>query len=144
MAAEVARRVGLLRGHHEALEFRRAAAETRAIWALANAYLQERARWSLVKSDRDAAAAVTRVALNLVRLSATVAWSIIPDSAGKVLAALGDTNAVPVWPDDPERELLRRPLRPSPIAPLPPLVTKIDDEKIAHLEARFGGSATPK
>ena len=34
-------RVARLRGHHEALEFRRAAAETRAIWARANAYLQE-------------------------------------------------------------------------------------------------------
>jgi methionyl-tRNA synthetase len=144
LAAEVARRVALLHGHHEALEFRRAAAETRAIWGLANAYLQERAPWSLVKSDRGAAAAVTHVALNLVRLSATIAWSIVPGLAAKVLAALGDTNAVPSWPEDPERELQRIALRPRSIAPLPPLVTKIDEEKIAHLERRFGGSAARK
>jgi methionyl-tRNA synthetase len=144
LASEVTRRVALLRGAHEALEFRRAAAETRAIWGLANAYLQERAPWSLIKSDRDAAAAVTRVALNLVRLSAIIAWSIVPDLATKVLAAFGERAVEPAWPDDPERELLRTPLRPNPIAPLPPLVVKIDEEKIAHLEGRFGGSAAPK
>jgi methionyl-tRNA synthetase len=139
LAAEVSRRLALLRSHHETLEFRRAGAETRAIWGLANAYLQERAPWSLVKSDRGAAAAVTRVALNLVRLSATIAWSIIPDLAQKVLAALGETSAVPAWPDDAEQALLQASSGGRPVAPLPPLVAKIGDEKTAHLEARFGG-----
>ena len=46
LAAEIARRVARLRPHHEALEFRHAAAETRAIWARANAYLQETAPWT--------------------------------------------------------------------------------------------------
>jgi methionyl-tRNA synthetase len=138
LAVEVAQRLALLRGHHEALEFRRAGAETRAIWGLANAYLQERAPWSLIKTDRDAAAAATRVALNLVRLSATIAWSIVPDLAEKALAALGETNAVPAWPDDAEQALLQASSGERPIAPLPPLVEKIGDEKTAHLEARFG------
>ncbi len=138
LAAVVSRRVSLLRGHHERLEFRRAAAETRAIWGLANAYLQERAPWALVRSDRAAAAAVTRVALNLVRLSAAIAWSMVPGLATKVLSALGQTAPVPAWPEDIERALLRGPA--GAIAPLPPLVAKLDEEKIAQLERRFGGA----
>ncbi|MGL1349309.1 hypothetical protein ACSTKK_00285, partial [Vibrio parahaemolyticus] len=44
-----------LRSHHEALAFRKAAEETRAIWKLANAYLSEAAPWSVIGHDRDRA-----------------------------------------------------------------------------------------
>jgi methionyl-tRNA synthetase len=142
LVAGISRRVSLLRGHHERLEFRRAAAETRAIWGLANAYLQERAPWALVRSDRAAAAAVTRVALNLVRLSAAIAWSIVPVLATKVLAALGQTAPVPAWPEDIERALLGGPA--GAIAPLSPLVAKLDEEKIAQLERRFGSAGSER
>jgi methionyl-tRNA synthetase len=142
LAAGISRRVSLLRGHHERLEFRRAAAETRAIWGLANAYLQERAPWALVRSDRAAAAAVTRVALNLVRLSAAIAWSIVPGLATKVLSALGQTAPVPAWPENIERALLGGPA--GAIASLRPLVAKLDEEKIAQLERRFGSAGSER
>src|SRR6516164_8677539 len=51
--------------HHEAMEFRRAAAETRAIWAAGNQYLQRAAPWSAVSADPPAAACSLRTALNL-------------------------------------------------------------------------------
>ena len=38
--------------HHEAMEFRRAAAETRAVWAAGNQYLQRAAPWSAISSRR--------------------------------------------------------------------------------------------
>jgi methionyl-tRNA synthetase len=61
--------------HHEAREFLHAAAETLALWARANAYVQEQAPWTALRTDRVRAALATRTAFNLVRLGATVAWS---------------------------------------------------------------------
>jgi methionyl-tRNA synthetase len=138
LAAELDRRITLLRTHHEACEFRRAAAETRAIWSAANAYLQHAAPWTALKSDPDRAAIATRTGLNLVRLSAVLAWSIIPTLAGTVLHALGDNEAVPRWPARPCAQLLdgnsgQRVLQ------LDPLVPKVTREKADHLAARFAG-----
>ena len=93
LAADIETRVARLRAQHEALEFRQVAAETRAIWVLANAYVQEAAPWSALNSDRAQAAVVTRTALGLVRLPAVLAWSIVPTLAQTVLAA-----PVPAWP----------------------------------------------
>src|SRR6266849_866218 len=76
-----------IRNHHERLDFRRAAAETRALWVVANAFLQRAAPWS---ASADRAAVTTRVALNLVRLCATAAHSIIPSLSCIVLGAFGD------------------------------------------------------
>ena len=93
--------------HHEALEFRRAAAETRAIWARANAYLQDAAPWTGFTSNPARAAVVTRTALNLIRLSAVVAWSIVPDIAGRVLAAFGEQDEIPRWPGTSRGNLVK-------------------------------------
>jgi methionyl-tRNA synthetase len=139
LAADIDRRVARLRAQHEALEFRQAAAETRAVWTRANAYVQEAAPWTTVHSDRPRAAVATRTALNLVRLSAVLAWSIVPTLARTVLAALGDDAAIPAWPADPGRALLLdRPVT-RPIAPIGPLVAKLGAAEIDRLSRRFGG-----
>jgi methionyl-tRNA synthetase len=78
LSVELGHRLAALKSSHEALEFRRSAAETRGIWGLANAHLQHTAPWTAVKSDPTRAALVTRTGLNLVRLFAAIAWSIIP------------------------------------------------------------------
>jgi methionyl-tRNA synthetase len=143
LAAEIAERVARLRRHHEALELRQAAAETRAIWTRANAYLQETAPWSAIKSDPARAAVTTRTALNLARLSAVVAWSIVPTLAERVFAALGDRSPipslVPPWPTRPGCDLLRDASAGQPIEPIGPLVAKLTDADIARLSQRFGG-----
>jgi methionyl-tRNA synthetase len=136
LGTELDRRLAQLRVHHEACEFRRAAAETRGIWSAANAYLQHEAPWTTIKSDSARAAIVTRTGLNLVRLSAVLAWSIIPALSETVLRAFGDTEAVPPWPSAPCGPVLnsgpgKRVLR------LDPLVAKITREKAGHLAARF-------
>jgi methionyl-tRNA synthetase len=138
LAAELDRRIAALRTHHEGLEFRRAAAETRAIWAAANAYLQQAAPWTAIKSDPARAALATRWGLNLVRLSAAVAWSIIPVLSRTVLDAFGDQQAIPHWPSAPCGVYLDGNAG-QPVARLDPLVAKITVEKADHLAARFAG-----
>jgi methionyl-tRNA synthetase len=138
LAAELDRRIASLRTHHEACEFRRAAAETRAIWSAANAYLQHEAPWTTVKSDSVRAGVVTRTGLNLVRLSATLAWSIVPSLAKTVLDAFGDDEAVPHWPSLPCGPYLDGGAA-THVLRLDPLVPKITGEKASHLETRFAG-----
>ena len=99
LAAALDRHLADLRGHHRDLALRRAAAEVRAIWRLANAYLAEQAPWTAIRSDPGRAAAVLRTGIDLVRVAAVTAWAFIPDAAGRVLQALGPAEAVPVWPD---------------------------------------------
>jgi methionyl-tRNA synthetase len=139
LAADIARRVAALRAHHEALEFRRAAAETRAIWSAANAYVQEAAPWALRKSDPERAAVVTRTALNLVRLCAIVAWSIVPSLAEQVLGAFGEHGGLPPWPAHPADDILSAETAGRIIAPLGPLVAKIGEEHVGRLQSRFTG-----
>jgi methionyl-tRNA synthetase len=138
LAAEIGERVARLRTRHESLEFRQAAAETRAVWARANGYLQETAPWTAFRSDPARAAVVTRTALNLVRLSAVLAWSIVPALAQKVLSALGDNSPIPPWPTRPGEDLLQDVDVEQPIEAIGPLVAKLTDDDIARLSRRFG------
>lgn len=94
-----------LHGHHETLALRKAAEEVRAIWRLANAYLAETAPWSVVKHDRDRAAAIVRTAINLVRVAALAAWPFIPSASAEVLRSLGDDAPITPWVGDGERAL---------------------------------------
>jgi methionyl-tRNA synthetase len=143
LAAEIAAGIGRLRAHHEALEFRRAAAETRAIWSCSNAYLQEAAPWGHLRSDPGQAAVETRTALRLVRLSAIVASSVIPYLASKVLNLFGDARSTPSWPAWPTDELLADTHAGQPIDVIGPLVAKIAEAEVNRLTSRFGGGSPP-
>lgn len=94
-----------LRDHHEALAFRKAAEEVRAIWRLANAYLAVTAPWLVVKHDPGRAAAIVRTGINLVRVAALVAWPFIPTASAEVLRSLGEDVQVAPWVEDGERAL---------------------------------------
>jgi methionyl-tRNA synthetase len=110
LAGDVELRVEKIRAHHEAREFRLAAAETRALWATANAYVQAAAPWSALRGDRPRAAVSTRAALALIEVSAAAAWSIVPSLAASAITAVGGTvgASAPAWPDDIESRLLSR------------------------------------
>jgi methionyl-tRNA synthetase len=54
------------------LQFRRAAATLRSIWSAGNEYVDAAAPWTVFKNDRDRAAAIVRVAINLIRVFATL------------------------------------------------------------------------
>jgi methionyl-tRNA synthetase len=137
VAAEIEASIGRLRVYHDCLEFRRAAAETRAIWARANAYVQDAAPWTELSRDRSKAIAATRVGLGLVRLSAAVAWSIIPALANKVLCALGEDHKRPDWPIDVRAELLGDSSAGRPLTELAPLVSKLTADDVERLSRRF-------
>ncbi len=79
-----------LRRHHEALSFRKAAEEVRAIWRLGNAYLAEAAPWSAIRHDSARAAVIVRTGVHLVRAAALAAWPFIPTAAETVLGSLDE------------------------------------------------------
>ena len=89
-------------------------------------------------SDSVRAGVVTRTGLNLVRLSATLAWGIIPSLCETVLHAFGDDEAVPRWPSVPCGPVLDSGAG-TRVLWLGPVVAKITGEKADHLAARFGG-----
>src|SRR5262245_33092738 len=137
LAQDIERRIALLHDCHEHLAFRRAAAQTRALWGLANSYLQEQAPWLTIKSDPARAAVTTRTGLNLLALCAAVSWSIIPTLASRVLAAFSEAGRPP-WPSGPAAQYLAN-RKGQPIARSHPLVSKLTETEIAHLQRRFSG-----
>jgi len=144
MANELATRLPALIAHYEAMEFRKAAAETRAIWAAGNEYITKAAPWTAYKTSVDQAAVGIRAGLNLVALFGIIAQPIIPETAKTMLEAIG----VP----DGNRSLAASRLgaggyaglldalpRGLPIKAPPQLFSKIEDAQVADWTARFGG-----
>jgi methionyl-tRNA synthetase len=130
----VTAKLASIRYQHEQLDFRRAAAETRALWVLANAFLQRAAPWSV---GGDHAAVITRVSLNLVRLCAIAAHSIVPSLSGVVLRAFDDYAAIPHWPGRPIAEILDGGGGDA-AKPIARLVEKLSDADALRLKQRFG------
>ena len=92
-----------------------------------------------MRSDRARAAVATRTALNLVRLSAILAWNVIPTLAEAVLAAFDSKEAVPAWPNEPASSILADKAG-QPVSPIGPLVEKITHDEIDRLQQMFGGT----
>ena len=138
LAEQLSQHLDALTGHYAAMEFRKAMAETRAIWSLGNEYLAEAAPWTVLKSDREAAAMIVRTALNVTAISAIIAQPVIPRAAAKVLDALGVPESKRHWPDTGGTGLPE--LLPAGQAFKVPevLFTKITDEEVAEWGARFG------
>jgi methionyl-tRNA synthetase len=126
-------------GHMEAIEVRKAAGALRALWVLGNEYLQSAAPWTAVKTDPDRAAAITRLALNLIRFYAVISRPFIPDASDAMLAAMrtGDD----AWPEDVDAALSALP--PGHAFTVPDvLFRKITDEERADWQQSFAGRRT--
>jgi methionyl-tRNA synthetase len=129
-------RVAAYTAHMDAIEIRKAASELRAIWVLGNEYLQDAAPWSLYKTDPDAAAAVTRFALNLIGIYAGLSQPFIPDASAEMADAMGVDLA---WPEDVDAAVAK--LAPGAAFRVPDvLFAKIDDDSRADWQARFAGT----
>jgi methionyl-tRNA synthetase len=137
LAREIETRLGAIAGFHEAMEFRKAAAETRALWVLGNEYLQTAAPWTAIKTDVAAAAVGVRTGLNLCALFAAVAFPFVPEAASAIRRGLGLTGA-PAWPAGPGAALLDDLARNAPIAAPEVLFRKIEDTDLAQWAERFG------
>ena len=144
MANELATRLPALIAHYEAMEFRKAAAETRAIWAAGNEYITKAAPWTAYKTSVDQAAVGIRTGLNLVALFGVIAQPIIPDTARKILDAIGvpegnrslDMSKLAASGYSALLDALPRSMT---IAVPPQLFTKIEDAHVADWTQRFGG-----
>ena len=127
------------------MEFRKAASETRAIWAAGNEYLTQAAPWTHYKTDVDQAAIGTRIGLNLVALFGILAQPIIPDAAAKILDAIGVPEKNRTWKfnqDDWKAEvkaILDALPHGMEVSAPEVLFTKIEDDQVAEWSARFGG-----
>jgi methionyl-tRNA synthetase len=125
---------------HANMEFRKAAAETRALWVLGNEYLQLAAPWTAMKTDVEVAARGTRIGLNLVVLSAIVAQPFLPDASKTVLDFLGVDAQSRKWPDASDASFLDILTPGEAITPPDVLFKKIEDADVAAWAERFGGA----
>jgi methionyl-tRNA synthetase len=139
LISELDKRIAAYTDYMEAMEFRKSAAELRAIWVLGNEYLTKAAPWTAIKTDRDRAAAAVRMGLNLVHLFGHLSWPLIPASAKKIHAAVMEAPDIIPWPDEPMAEFLDGLTPGQAIHPPEMLFAKLTDEQIAAWEQRFGG-----
>ncbi len=136
LIAALAERLSAYEAHMDAIEIRKAAGELRAIWVLGNEYLQEAAPWAAFKQDPARAAAIIRLALNLIRLYAVLSAPFIPEASQRMLAAMRAEDDG--WPEDVATALQQ--LAPGHGFNVPEvLFAKISDEAREEWQARFAG-----
>ena len=125
----------------DAMEFRRATSELRALWAAGNEYLQRAEPWTHMKTDPSRAAIGIRTALNLARLYAVASAPYIPDTAQKILDTLNLSGPCPDdWPTGIDAALSAIPPGHS-IGEPNLLFRKVEKEEIETWRRRFGGGA---
>ncbi len=139
MTTELSTRLAALTEHYEAMEFRKAAAETRAIWAAGNEYLTKAEPWVKYKNDVAGAAVGVRAGINLAAIFAIIAQPIIPNTATRILDALNIPNGNRRWPLASDMGLLDAIPRGHKITSPDVLFQKIEDAQVAEWTARFGG-----
>ncbi|MFG3047165.1 methionine--tRNA ligase [Streptomyces sp. NPDC048241] len=124
----------------EALQFRKAASALRALWSAGNSYLEEKAPWLEIKTDKDAAALTLRNAMNLIHLYAVVSEPFIPSSSAAMRAAfaLPDDTATWITPEEARTLTTLQPGIPFTVPPV--LFAKLTDEDLETYKARFGGT----
>ena len=137
---ELRTRLKALTEHYEAMEFRKVAAETRAIWAAGNEYLTKAEPWVKYKSDVDAAAVGVRIGLNLAAVFGLLAQPFVPDAAAKILDALGVPENKRVFPKADDADLFSILQNGQEIAPPDVLFNKIEDTTVAEWTEQFGGA----
>jgi len=119
--------------HINDVNLRRALASAMEVAQSANQYLDERAPWSAVKTDRDHAAETLHTALNTISGIVTLLQPFLPFTCAETWRFLGHEG-------DVQSHGWRRTPVPG-LTPLPephPLFTKLDDSLIEEEEARLG------
>ncbi|MGW4085177.1 methionine--tRNA ligase [Streptomyces sp. NPDC004822] len=139
LGEQIAELLAEYESHMESLQFRKAAAALRALWSAGNSYLEEKAPWLEIKTDKDAAALTLRTAMNLIHLYAVVSEPFIPTTSKAMRQAfsLPDDTATWVTPDE-ARALTAVPVGTPFIVP-PVLFAKLTDDDLELYKERFGG-----
>ena len=136
---ELETRLPALITYYEAREFRKAMAETRAIWAAGNEYLTQAAPWTYYKTDVTQAAIGVRYGLNLVALFGIIAQPIIPDAAAKILDAMNIPSDRRTWNFGQISDLLNALPISHQVAAPDVLFSKIEDDDVQLWSEQFGG-----
>ena len=140
LLGELERRFGVYSAFLEDTQFRKAAAELRAIWTLGNEYLAKEAPWTEIRTDKARAGLIVRTAVNLIRLYAILSAPIIPFTAEALMKSVKLDPRSTGWPKGRIADEIGAL---APGAPLDPqfAFTKILPEQTAAWEERFGGPA---
>ncbi|MER5940864.1 methionine--tRNA ligase [Streptomyces sp. NPDC001928] len=146
LGEEISRLLAEYEEQMEALQFRKAAAALRALWSAGNSYLEEKAPWLEIKTDKDGAALTLRTAMNLIHLYAVVSEPFIPSTAKTMREAFAlkgtasdQKRATWVSPDE-AKSLTAVPVG-TPFTVPPVLFAKLTDEDLEAYKERFGGEA---
>ena len=138
LSASLQARLTAYEAHLDALDFRKAATELRAMWVEGNEYLQAAAPWAVFKDDPDRAAAIIRTALNLIRFYGVISAPFIPFSSARMTGIFGTRE--PSWPASVADALSD--LAPGTAFEVPDvLFAKITDEEREGWTARFSGAS---
>jgi methionyl-tRNA synthetase len=124
----------------EALQFRKAAAALRALWSAGNSYLEEKAPWLEIKTDKDGAALTLRTAMNLIHLYAVVSEPFIPATSAAMRQAFALKDDTATWITADEARTLTALTPGIPFTVPPVLFAKLTDEDLETYKERFGGS----
>ncbi len=134
--AALEQRLATLTKQMEALEFRKSAAELRAMWVIGNEYLQKAEPWMRIKTDPAAAGVSIRYALNLAVVFSALAQPFIPETSAKIMRAFADDERSLNWPT-----AVTETLTPGAAIKVPDvLFAKIEDTQVAEWAERFGGA----
>ncbi|MFI5818917.1 methionine--tRNA ligase [Streptomyces rishiriensis] len=124
----------------EALQFRKAASALRALWSAGNSYLEEKAPWLEIKTDKDGAALTLRTAMNLIHLYAVVSEPFIPATAKVMREAFSLADDTATWVTADEARVLASVPAGTPFTVPPVLFAKLTDEDLEAYKERFGGT----
>ncbi|MFE5211257.1 methionine--tRNA ligase [Streptomyces sp. NPDC056600] len=123
----------------EALQFRKAAAALRALWSAGNSYLEEKAPWLEIKTDKDGAALTLRTAMNLIHLYAIVSEPFIPASSAAMRQAFQLDGDTATWVSAEEARALAFLPVGTPFTVPPVLFAKLTEDDLEAYKERFGG-----
>ncbi|MEU5533682.1 class I tRNA ligase family protein, partial [Streptomyces sp. NPDC020362] len=126
--------------HMETLQFRKAAAALRALWSAGNSYLEEKAPWLEIKTDKDAAALTLRTAMNLIHLYAVVSEPFIPSTAKTMREAFSLADDTAAWVTAEEAKALSFVPAGTSFTVPPVLFAKLAEEDLQAYKERFGGA----
>ena len=142
LGEEIARLLAEYEQQMEALQFRKAAAALRALWSAGNSYLEEKAPWLEIKTDKDGAALTLRTAMNLIHLYAVVSEPFIPATSAAMRQAFALQSDTATWISPDEARALTALTPGIPFTVPPVLFAKLTDEDLENYKERFGGQPT--
>ncbi|MEU9388732.1 methionine--tRNA ligase [Streptomyces sp. NPDC048324] len=139
LGGQIAELLAEYESHMESLQFRKAAAALRALWSAGNSYLEEKAPWLEIKTDKDGAALTLRTAMNLIHLYAVVSEPFIPATSAAMRQAFSLDGDTASWVTADEARALTAVPAGTPFTVPPVLFAKLTDEDLEAYKERFGG-----